>query len=131
MLNKLNCIICNKPLKGRQVKYCSKGCESTVWRRANPELNKQYSKIANKRNQDKRREYVYKLKEDTPCTDCNQNYPYYVMQFDHISGVKVHHVSQMIQRGWQPLKDEIAKCEIVCSNCHAERTHRRRHSITE
>ena len=26
------------------------------------------------------------------------------------------------------LVEELAKCELVCSNCHAERTHRRRHA---
>lgn len=26
------------------------------------------------------------------------------------------------------LKEEIAKCDLVCSNCHRDRTHRRRNS---
>ena len=69
------------------------------------------------------------LKEDTPCTDCNQQYPYYVMQFDHVRGEKVEHVSTLIARcHWKLVEEEVKKCEVVCSNCHAERTHNRHES---
>jgi hypothetical protein len=55
-------------------------------------------------------------------------YPWYVMQFDHVRGKKVDSVSQM--RWGRPsmrlVKEEIAKCELVCGNCHAIRTHKRR-----
>lgn len=73
------------------------------------------------------REYVRFLKETTPCTDCGVNYPYYVMDFDHLSD-KEYELSSMIQSGYslEKVKTEIAKCEIVCSNCHRQRTHMRR-----
>jgi len=70
---------------------------------------------------------IKKLKEDTPCTDCGVNYPYYCMDFDHVNGKKITHISGMIQDGAARSKifSEITKCEIVCANCHRQRTHRR------
>ena len=50
------------------------------------------------------------------------------MDFDHLEGEeKVLNVAAMVGRGWalQRILDEIAKCEVVCSNCHRERTYKR------
>ena len=67
-------------------------------------------------------DYIRQQK-DKPCTDCGIKYPYYVMQFDHLRDKK-HAISQMYSRvGLPAIKKEIAKCEVVCANCHAERTH--------
>lgn len=67
------------------------------------------------------------LKESTPCADCGKKYPYYVMDFDHVNGTKVGNISHMVQSGvTKKIKEEIDKCEIVCANCHRERTHSRR-----
>lgn len=64
--------------------------------------------------------------KNVPCTDCGVKYPYYVMQFDHVRGVKLMHVSLLAKRGsLQKVHDELAKCEVVCANCHAERTAQR------
>lgn len=61
-----------------------------------------------------------------PCADCKVQYPSYVMQFDHISGKKIATISKMAgEVSIKKLYDEIEKCEIVCANCHAERTHKR------
>lgn len=63
--------------------------------------------------------------KDTPCLDCGIKYPYYVMQFDHIRDKK-YHVSRLVSsNNMKKLEAELAKCEIVCANCHAERTYQR------
>lgn len=61
-----------------------------------------------------------------PCADCGVVYPYYVMQFDHV-GDKAFTIGTAIGRGVavDRVFAEIEKCEVVCANCHAERTHRR------
>jgi hypothetical protein len=70
----------------------------------------------------RRRELMKELKSGS-CVDCGVSYPFYVMQFDHIGTDKVASVSQLAQlKAWQTVLDEIAKCELVCANCHAERT---------
>jgi hypothetical protein len=71
-------------------------------------------------------EYITNLKENTPCKDCGQQYPYYVMHFDHLKD-KMGHVATLARSpvSFKRLLIEISKCEIVCANCHAERTHQR------
>jgi L-lysine 2,3-aminomutase len=45
------------------------------------------------------------------------------MDFDHVDGTKVMMVSQLAIRGaTRKLMVEMAKCEVVCSNCHRLRT---------
>lgn len=74
------------------------------------------------------RDHIRKAK-DVPCTDCHQRYPYYVMDFDHVRGEKHHTLAHMSRKGmnWtlDVINDEIAKCEVVCSNCHRARTYHR------
>ena len=49
------------------------------------------------------------------------------MQFDHLNTLdKVKEVSSLTSTGTlESVKKEISKCELVCANCHAERTYRR------
>jgi hypothetical protein len=76
-----------------------------------------------KRRRESISETVNKLKEENPCVDCGVKYPYYVMQYDHISTDKLAGVSYLIRYGRpQEVLDEIEKCELVCANCHAIRT---------
>lgn len=67
-------------------------------------------------------------KNNKPCSDCGERYPYYVMDYDHRDGVeKVADLNALMSNAaWQKVRDEIAKCDLVCSNCHRERTHHRR-----
>lgn len=75
------------------------------------------------------KEHVRAIKESTPCKDCGKNYPYYIMQFDHLRDKRMS-ISQLFTKAGLPkIKEEIEKCEIVCANCHAERTHKRRNQL--
>jgi predicted HNH restriction endonuclease len=50
------------------------------------------------------------------------------MDFDHRPGeTKAFEISQMLGKvSMETLEAEIAKCDIVCANCHRIRTHRRK-----
>ena len=67
---------------------------------------------------------IQALKASTPCTDCNQQFHYSVMQFDHIAP-KSFDMAQAQSRSVDAVYAEIYKCEIVCANCHAIRTFKR------
>ncbi len=56
--------------------------------------------------------------------DCSVQYPPYVMQFDHRDpAAKAFSVGRVITRwSWESILAEVAKCDLVCANCHAERT---------
>jgi hypothetical protein len=69
------------------------------------------------------REEIRKLKSTTPCADCEETYPHYVMDFDHVRGKKEQNVSAMMRKPTKKIWDEIAKCELVCANCHRVRTY--------
>lgn len=70
---------------------------------------------------------LFQQVKNVPCTDCKVRYPPYVMHFDHLSD-KVFNISNAGSLGvsLSRLRAEMAKTEVVCANCHAERTHRRR-----
>jgi 5-methylcytosine-specific restriction endonuclease McrA len=77
-----------------------------------------------KRNKVRMREYVRSLKEK-PCTDCSVQYPYYVMHFDHLHSKEYDIATLVNYNNRGKIESEIAKCEVVCANCHAQRTHQR------
>jgi hypothetical protein len=61
-----------------------------------------------------------------PCADCGILYPYYVMDFDHKEGeIKEYELNRITQMTTRAILREIEKCDVVCSNCHRERTHQR------
>lgn len=67
------------------------------------------------------------IKESTPCTDCGIQYKHYVMEYDHISDDKLMNVTHLLTGSWswKTIEKEIAKCELVCANCHRIRTFKR------
>jgi hypothetical protein len=71
----------------------------------------------------KARGYIEQLKRDTPCADCGSVFPPCCMHFDHVPerGPKLFNVANC-DRALADVKAEIAKCDIVCANCHAIRT---------
>lgn len=58
--------------------------------------------------------------KDAPCADCGREFPSVCMDFDHVRGEKKFNVSQC--KSLKGLADEVAKCDVVCSNCHRIRT---------
>lgn len=80
-----------------------------------------------KYNQDKaarNRDLIHKAKE-IPCMDCGLSFPWYVMEFDHVRGVKRGNVGGMVALDLKNLQMELAKCDVVCANCHNIRTYKR------
>ncbi|GAA1744780.1 hypothetical protein [Microbacterium paludicola] len=63
--------------------------------------------------------------ESHPCVDCGETDPI-VLDFDHLPGVdKKFTISRAVgasTRSWRAIALEIAKCEVVCANCHRRRT---------
>lgn len=59
-----------------------------------------------------------------PCHDCGRRLPPCAMDFDHRDpSEKVASVTRMIGRaGVERILAEVAKCDIVCANCHRART---------
>jgi len=76
----------------------------------------------------KRRAFLRRLINEVkskPCADCGVSYSYYVMDFDHRKD-KNFSLSQAWRfHSWSKVLAEIEKCDVVCANCHRERTYGR------
>ena len=75
--------------------------------------------------------FVRDYKTNNPCMDCKTLYHYSAMQFDHRDGSeKTSTINRLMWRASiATVKEEIAKCDLVCANCHAKRTFKRHHNI--
>ncbi len=92
----------------------------------NVEAKQKKLELQKKRIQEKW-DIVNEYKRFHPCVDCGFSNPV-ALDFDHVIGEKVNHVSQMIQddASIDRIMEEIAKCEVRCANCHRIVTHQRR-----
>lgn len=59
------------------------------------------------------------------CVDCGIK-DVRVLDFDHVRGVKLFTIGNKNSLSEKRLRAEIAKCEVVCANCHRIRTAQRR-----
>lgn len=110
-----------------QFSYC-KDCRRAYDRRYYHERGKAARR---KRQRDRMvaiRAWVSELKRDVPCADCGGSFPGPVMHWDHLPGhIKVGEISVLAaERGRMIVLEELKKCELVCANCHAIRTSRRK-----
>lgn len=84
------------------------------------------------RYREKMRLYLRTLREN-PCLDCGIQYPFYVMDFDHTRGEKKFDIGRAIVNpvSKKRLEEELAKCDLLCANCHRTRTYKRANNIPE
>ena len=81
--------------------------------RANRSSKKHYGKKAR----------IIQAAKDCPCIDCGITYPSFIMHFDHRNpSQKFRNVSAMATYSEKRIRMEIAKCDVVCANCHGLRT---------
>ena len=72
--------------------------------------------------------YLIEYFQTHPCVDCGE-LDAVVLEFDHLRDKSFDVAQSLPYRSWQSILDEIAKCEVVCANCHRRRTARRRGSL--
>ena len=111
--------------------YC-RDCTRQAWVRwYSDERNRQHhlGLVATRRRRRlQRHQALVRELKSVPCADCGQTFPFYVMDFDH-SGSDVEkegEVSSFVYHsGTSRLMAEVAKCQVVCANCHRIRTYKR------
>lgn len=109
------------------------------WRRAHPNGGRDATRRWRANNPEKKDlwpskremgQWVKNYKESNPCSDCGGKFPACCMDFDHLPGTtKKYSVGTMVAHGHSKknILEEIAKCQLVCANCHRIRTRDRRH----
>ena len=97
------------------------------------EYIRNYQKDWHQKNRDKRLVTIYKrkeqlwefytqLKKTLACALCGENHPA-TLQFHHCDPQqKAFNLSAAVRQGYsiETIKKEIAKCTVLCANCHAK-----------
>ncbi len=109
----------------------------------NPELNRKHfrdwyrregnaeKKIVQRRVRMKTHKAFINAQKNIPCMDCSDTFPNICMDFDHRPDEeKLFNLAAAWTRSKDKIIAEIAKCDVVCSNCHRLRTEKRRKFIT-
>ena|SRR6478736_4800983 len=90
-----------------------------------PYKNKEDRAAQAAKYRDKNFVLLWELLSKSKCVDCGHDDPR-VLEFDHRPGVeKKFEIGRAVggsTRSWALILTEIAKCDIVCSNCHRVRT---------
>ena len=112
----------------RKHRYCN-SCQTEAvskWKAAHPEGWKAIQVKARRKRRIRQQE-IRNAAKDRPCADCGVKYPFYVMDFDHKPDtVKEFNIASGLGgKSFKKFYAEIAKCDVVCANCHRERTYSR------
>lgn len=100
---------------------CSRRISRNYYNNNQEKMKSQINEARVKRR-DSIRIYMFNHLSQNPCVDCGESDPR-VLEFDHLRD-KEHNVSGMIRNGnsLDKVKEEIAKCEVRCANCHRRKT---------
>lgn len=110
--------------------YC-KSCKKEIDAKSHA---KHRDRRLQKRNSDRAeyRKWLISLKEGKKCTDCGQSHPHWRLQWDHLPDYKKDfEIGKCRLRSKESVLAEITKCELVCANCHCDRTYHRRNTPAE
>ena len=71
---------------------------------------------------DARKHYIDSFKIASGCVDCKTWGPAEILSLDHVRGEKKFNIGSRWDVSMSSLQEELAKCDVVCHNCHAIRT---------
>jgi hypothetical protein len=76
-----------------------------------------------KRSVNRRRVWLAEQKQGKPCVDCGIEYPHYVLDWHHLDpATKLFGIGQgSFRNSRAKILEEMAKCVLLCANCHRER----------
>lgn len=106
--------------------YLQAAGTAEVLRRENGTLTNTRRRVIQRELEIRRRDFILALR-DRPCQECGGRFPPFILQFDHRdASTKKFVISQTWMSSEARILKEAAKCDIVCPNCHRDRTFRRR-----
>jgi hypothetical protein len=90
-------------------------------------MSGKYKKEVHQARALERRQVIAAYKVTQGCIDCGYNKDARALEFDHRPGTKKNRtVASSMYASWEYIWAEIAKCDVVCCNCHAIRTFERK-----
>lgn len=120
MITIITCVKCHKPLAGKQKMFCSVTCK-------NNSLQSYQAQQA--RGLKRKMELVTKL--GGQCVTCGYKKNMTALTFHHIDPrTKLFQLDlrSLSNRKQLIIDEEVSKCILICSNCHAE-THNPQHNL--
>jgi hypothetical protein len=99
-----------------------------LYKSKNVDYVKQKNRERLSRYYEEKRELINRSKM-MPCKDCGIQYNPWIMQFDHLDPKNKKFTiggGKISSFNLEEVREEISKCEVVCSNCHHNRTHKRK-----
>jgi hypothetical protein len=115
----MQCLVCNKELRGKQTKFCSIKCKAKGL--FNQYKNSQYQK---KRGIEKKNFLIEK--KGGSCQVCGYNKCIRALTFHHRNPDEKLYtldMSSLCHRSWKSILKEAEKCDLLCMNCHMELHH--------
>lgn len=92
-------------------------------RRKNIERYRELERVRQQRKRARLRSEVRSIKERAACTDCGESHPA-CLQFHHRDpSTKLDRINRLMaeSKSRDVIMAEIAKCLVLCANCHAKR----------
>jgi hypothetical protein len=110
MKNGSNCKICSNELTGKQMQYCSIVCKNS--------FHQSYP-AQKKRGLERKLYFIKKL--GGKCLHCGYSVNIAALVFHHLGDKEFQlDVRALSNRKIGPILKEVAKCKLLCHNCHAE-----------
>src|SRR5579871_3420399 len=110
MKSRSNCRICSKVLKGKQTLYCSLDCKN-AFHQSYPSQKK--------RGINRKLRLIEQL--GGKCSRCGYSANLAALAFHHLGGKEFKlDARSLSNRKIAPILVEVAKCKLICHNCHAE-----------
>ena len=117
------CVVCEQPIAGQKQKYCSNACkQKDHYHRVKSQTNTYHSQTLRSL---KRKLQLIEL-FGGGCWKCGYDANVAALHFHHsdpnLKSMKLD-MRVLSNRSWEAIIVEADKCELLCSNCHAETHH--------
>jgi hypothetical protein len=118
------CKKCSREKTQTGTRWGCKPCDAEraklKWHSSAATRERKYAASANQRKRN--RQFIWEYLKTHPCIACGEPDPV-VLDFDHRDPNTKHlEICEMRTRSLQTIAVEIAKCDVLCANCHRRRT---------
>jgi hypothetical protein len=119
MQSKLTCVVCGAVLEGRQRRFCSRICK-------NRDTNVRHQNYSNQQSRGLMRKRQFVGKAGGRCSRCGYEANLAALNWHHCNpSCKSFNLDlrAFSNRSLAEIESEVAKCTLLCANCHAETHH--------